>query len=235
MLIHCEDLDVGYGDLKAGRSINIRVSRGEVVALIGPNGAGKTTTLLTLVGELPSLGGRVFWEGKVTRAPLHVLVRKGLAFISEKKVIVSNLSVRDNLKIGHAPEKRSLELFPELEPLLSRRAGLLSGGEQQILSLARALARNPTVVIVDELSLGLAPLVAERLAMSLRAAAQRGAAVLVVEQNLRQALALSDRFYVMRQGEVTHSVASTTYRDRIDDLTEMLLPTSDGGPIEFSN
>jgi branched-chain amino acid transport system ATP-binding protein len=227
-VIACEDLSVGYGDLRAVTSINLNVAAGEVVALIGANGVGKTTTLLTLVGELPPLGGVVLWEGRPTNAPLHVRVRKGLAFIPEDKVIVSDLSVQDNLKAGSAPEDKALALFPELTRLLSRKAGLLSGGEKQMLTLATALAREPKAIIVDELSLGLAPLVAERLARALRHAADHGLAVLVVEQNLRRVLSLSDRFYVIRRGSIELDGSSAAYVNRIEELANLLIP---GGPV----
>jgi branched-chain amino acid transport system ATP-binding protein len=216
-------LDVGYGSLVAARALDLHLAQGEVVALIGANGVGKTSTLLTLAGEIPALGGQVLWDGRPTADPLHVMARKGLAFIPDEKSVVASMSVKDNLRLGRASPEEAVELFPELGPLLGRRAGLLSGGEQQILSLARALVRSPRAVIVDELSLGLAPMVAGRLVEALRRAAAEGAAVLVVEQNLRRALALADRFYLMRGGRVELSADSKDYRDRVDELERMLV------------
>jgi len=229
------DLDVGYGDLRAVSGVNVSVAAGEVVALIGPNGAGKTTTLQTLVGVLPALSGEVLLDGVPARGPLHVRVRNGLAFIPDEKMIVMALSVRDNIRLSRAPEPVTLELFPELEKLIKHSAGSLSGGEQQILTLAMGLARKPKIVIVDELSLGLAPMVSERLAQALRDAADRGTAVLVVEQNLKRALAMSDRFYMLRNGSVQFDARSDAYRDRIPYLTDFLLQAGsahhDGGRL----
>jgi branched-chain amino acid transport system ATP-binding protein len=222
-VIECRELDVGYGALTAARSLSLMVGRGEVVALVGPNGAGKTTLLLTLVGELPALRGEVLWLGEPTTAALHVRARRGLAFIPEQKSLVMGLSVRNNLRLASAPEETVISLFPELAPLLNRRAGLLSGGEQQMVTLGRALARSPKAVIVDELSQGLAPLVAERLVAALRDAASNGVAVLVVEQNLTRALTLSDRFYLLRQGRIVLSDAADSYRSRITELAELLV------------
>jgi branched-chain amino acid transport system ATP-binding protein len=222
-VIECKDLDVGYGALTAGRSLNLTVGRGEVVALVGPNGAGKTTLLLTLVGELAALRGEVLWQGNPTTAALHLRARRGLAFLPEQKSLVMGLSVRNNLRLARAPEESVVSLFPELGPLLNRPAGLLSGGEQQMVTLGRALARSPQAVIIDELSLGLAPLVADRLVVALREAAAKGVAVLVVEQDLTRALALSDRFYLLRQGHAVLSDTADSYRGRLAELAEMLV------------
>lgn len=223
IVLQAEDLDVGYGKLRAARSLDLHVAAGEVVSLIGANGVGKTTTLLTLAGELPALGGRVRWEGRPTTEPLHVRARRGLAFIPEEKSVVATMSVKDNLRLGGVSASDAIAIFPELGPLVGRRAGLLSGGEQQMLTLARALARSPKAVIVDELSLGLAPLVAERLVQALRDVAAKGVAVLVVEQNLWRTLALSDRFYLMREGRIKLSAKSADYRERTDELEQMLV------------
>jgi branched-chain amino acid transport system ATP-binding protein len=223
-VLSCDALKVGYGDLAVGWGISLGVARGEVVALIGANGAGKTTTLLTLAGVLAPLEGKVLWEGLPSTVPLHLRARRGLAFIPQDRSVITTLSVRDNLRVGSAPEEIAVGLFPELERLMKRRAGLLSGGEQQILVLARALARQPKVVVVDELSLGLAPLVVERLVEALRTAAKGDTSVLVVEQNLVRALDLSDRFYLMRNGMIELGAASDTYRDRIEELAQRFMP-----------
>ncbi|WP_329410454.1 ATP-binding cassette domain-containing protein [Nocardia vinacea] len=235
VVVRATQLDVGYGKLKAARGLDLYVSAGEVVALLGANGVGKTTTLLTLTGEIPALGGQVFWEGSATTDPLHILARNGMAFIPDEKSVVASMTTRDNLRLGGASPAAAVELFPELGPLLRRRAGLLSGGEQQILALARALVRSPRAVIVDELSLGLAPIVADRLVRALRSAAADGVAVLVVEQNLRRALALADRFYLMREGRIQLAGVSAEYRDRTDELEQMLVgatgsPSPQGRP-----
>jgi branched-chain amino acid transport system ATP-binding protein len=198
------DLSAGYGDLVAVRGVSYEVHRGEIVALFGANGAGKTTTLLATVGELPRLTGEVLWRGTATRKSLHALARDGLSFVPEAPSVIAGLTVLENLCIGRGPVEVALAHFPELEPLLARRAGLLSGGEQQILVMARALACEPDVLLLDELSLGLAPLIVDRLLGALREAADRtGLGVVLVEQQARRALAVADRWYLLRNGEIT--------------------------------
>jgi branched-chain amino acid transport system ATP-binding protein len=199
-------LTAGYGDLAAVRNVDLTVHAGEVVALFGPNGAGKTTTLLTIAGELPPLGGEVRLLGSATRAPLHQRVRSGLAFVPEERSVVPEMSARDNLRLGKGGVDGALEIFPELEPLLERPAGLLSGGEQQMLTLARSLALEPRLLLADELSMGLAPLIVNRLMARLREAADdAGVAVLLVEQQAKRALAVADRWYLLRRGEIAAS------------------------------
>jgi branched-chain amino acid transport system ATP-binding protein len=199
-VLRVSGLVAGYGDLAAVRSLDLELYAGEVVALLGPNGAGKTTTLLTLVGELPKMAGEVDYMGQPFKGPLHRRVRRGLAFVPEERSVFMGLSVADNLKIGGQPD-RALGLFPELEPLLGRRAGMLSGGEQQMLTLGRALAMKPKMLLVDELSVGLAPLIVDRLFEALVATArENGTAVLFVEQQARRALQVADRWYLLRRG-----------------------------------
>ena len=202
-LLRAEGLSAGYGELAAVRELDLEVRAGEVVALLGPNGAGKTTTLLTLAGELPPLAGAVEYLGRRDRAPLHKRVRAGVGFVPEERSVFHSLSVGANLRLGPGPTDAALDLFPELRALLGRRAGLCSGGEQQILTLARALAAEPRLLLVDELSLGLAPLVVRRLLEALRTAAdERGVGVLLVEQHAQQALAVADRVYVLQRGRL---------------------------------
>jgi branched-chain amino acid transport system ATP-binding protein len=218
-MLAAEALDAGYHGHPIVRGLNLRVEAGEICALLGANGAGKTTTLLTLAGELPALRGTVALCGEATRAPLHRRVRSGLAFVTEERSVFMGMSVADNLRVGDADLPRVLALFPELEPLLPRRAGLLSGGEQQMLTLARALARRPRVLLVDELSLGLAPLVVERLLNALAEAANRdGVAVLLVEQHTRQAMRIAHRVLVMRRGEIVLEGTGSDLRNRPDEV-----------------
>jgi sulfate-transporting ATPase len=215
-LLEAVDLTAGYGSLPAVRNLDLRIDEGEVVALLGPNGAGKTTTLLTLAGELAPLGGAVRWKGEPTHDPLHVRAREGLALITEERSIFKRLTTAANLRLGRGTTADAIDLFPELKALLPRRAGLLSGGEQQILALARALAARPSLLIVDELSLGLAPLVVDRLFESIRDAAAGGVGVLLVEQNARRALQVADRVYVLNRGRVVLTGEAAEFRARED-------------------
>jgi branched-chain amino acid transport system ATP-binding protein len=202
-LLEARDLTAGYGDLAAVRNVHLKLNEREIVAIFGPNGAGKTTTLRTLAGALLPLGGEVLWKGRPTRAPLFRRVRDGMGFVPEERSIITRLTVRDNLRLGRGAVSDAIDLFPQLGSLLSRPAGLLSGGEQQMLTLARCLASKPAVLLVDELSLGLAPVVVDHLLDTLRlAAVDSGVAVLLVEQQARRALRVADRWYLFRSGAV---------------------------------
>jgi branched-chain amino acid transport system ATP-binding protein len=201
--IATEQLCAGYGEVVVVRDVDLSVGAGEIVALLGPNGSGKSTLLLTLAGELEPVSGRVLMWGEQSNEPLYRRARQGLGFVPEERSVLMGMTVRDNLLLGRGGVEGAVALFPELEPLLGRRAGLLSGGEQQILTLGRALAAGPKAMLVDELSLGLAPLVVERLLAVLRRAAdEQGIAVLLVEQQVRRALKVSDRWYLMRGGSI---------------------------------
>lgn len=226
-MLEAKDLEAGYGDAVAVRGVDLHVSPGEVVGLLGPNGAGKTTTMMTLGGLLRPQGGTVTFAGAPLTGPLHRRARRGLSFITEQRSVFMQLPVATNLKLGRGPVDRALELFPELVPLLDRPAGLCSGGEQQILTLARALAAEPKVLLVDELSLGLAPRVVTRLLNELRAAAVRGVAVLVVEQHARTLLRHADRAYVLHRGRIALEGSAVDLLDRLDEIETTYL--SGGG------
>ena len=161
-------VDAGYGGIEVVRGLDLEVHPGEVVTLLGSNGAGKTTTLLCLAGELSPLRGEVRWEGSRNTSPLHRRAKLGMRFVTEERSIFPSLTTAENLRLGHGSTELALELFPELRPLMGRQARLLSGGEQQILSLARALSAQPKLLLADELSLGLAPLVVGRLLDAVR-------------------------------------------------------------------
>ena len=218
-ILEAEGLFAGYGDLAAVRDLDLVVGAGEIVAILGPNGAGKTTTLKTLAGALPVIKGTVRWNGEVVTSPLHQRVRKGMGFIPEERSVIGKLSVRDNLGLGRGPVEAALDIFPQLRPLLGRAGGLLSGGEQQMLTLARCLASKPSIMLVDELSLGLAPIVVKSLLSMLKTtAAENGTAVLMVEQQVQRALSVADRWYLLRHGAL--SGAGVTAKTSVSDLAD---------------
>jgi branched-chain amino acid transport system ATP-binding protein len=227
--IECRGLSAGYGSMAVVRDLDLHVDAGEVVALLGANGAGKTTTLLTLAGELAPLAGEVRLHGRLTTAPMHARCRDGLSVLTEDRSVIRGLTARENLRLAGVDPAVAIELFPALAPLLRRPAGLLSGGEQQLLSLARALGRGPRVLLADELSLGLAPLVVERLLASLRRAAdERGVGVLLVEQHVRQALSVADRAYVMERGRISLTGPVALVRAQIEDVEAAYLSAAPG-------
>jgi branched-chain amino acid transport system ATP-binding protein len=223
-LIEMRKLSVGYDGVPVVWDLDLHVSEGEVVALLGPNGAGKTTTLLAVSGLLPVLAGEatVLGAPPATRRP-HTMARRGLGHVPEDRALFTDLSTRENLRLGGVRNAGQLDalldLVPPLAPLLDRKAGLLSGGEQQMLAIARALASEPRVLLVDELSLGLAPVVVERLAPVLRRVADdHGTAVLVVEQHVGVALSIADRAYVLQHGRAVLDGAAQDLARRRDVL-----------------
>jgi branched-chain amino acid transport system ATP-binding protein len=205
LLLETRGLFAGYGEISVVADLDIEVGPGEVVALLGPNGAGKSTTLLTLAGELAPLGGSVSVFGRTNAGPLHRRAQNGLAFVTEERSVFMRMSTAQNLRVGRCAVNEALELFPELRNLLSRRAGLLSGGEQQMLTVARALARRPKLFLGDELSLGLAPIVVGRLLEAVRRAANNGVGCLLVEQHVHRVLDIADRVYVLQRGRLEFS------------------------------
>jgi branched-chain amino acid transport system ATP-binding protein len=208
--------------------IDLEVACGEVVALLGPNGAGKTTTLLALSGELPLHSGEVLIDGTPTTAPLHVRANAGMTYVTEEKSVFMGLSARDNLRVAGVDIADALALFPQLEARLDIRGGLLSGGEQQMLTLARALSRRPRILLADELSMGLAPLIVRRLLDAVREAAnEQGTGVLLVEQHVRKALQYADRVYVMRRGRIELTGPAAEMRGRIDEIEATYLAGRD--------
>jgi branched-chain amino acid transport system ATP-binding protein len=230
-LIEARGLSAGYGKMAVVRDVDLRVEPGEVVALFGANGAGKTTTLLTLAGELPPLQGEVAFLGEPTRSPMHARCRNGLGYVTEERSVIMDMSVADNLKLAAVPPAKAFAYFPALERIMDRRAGLCSGGEQQMLSLARALGREPKILLADELSLGLAPIIVTSLLKAVRGAAtERGVGVLLVEQHVRQALAIADRAYVMERGRIVLSGTSEDVLAQIDRLEAAYLATGTGAP-----
>jgi branched-chain amino acid transport system ATP-binding protein len=234
-LVEARNLSAGYGSMAVVHDVDLAVPAGQVAALVGPNGAGKSTTLLTLAGALRPLGGEVLVEGRSTTAPLHDRAGAGLAFVPEQRSVIMELTAADNLRLGRVEPGAALDLFPELEPLLPRKAGLLSGGEQQMLSLARALARRPKVLIADELSLGLAPLIVQRLLRAVREAAQRGVGVLLVEQHVHLALEIADQVHVMRRGHIAYRGSPDELRRNAGVLEDAYFTDGEAPEKEESN
>jgi branched-chain amino acid transport system ATP-binding protein len=223
-VIAAEGMSTGYAGQPVVHDVDLEVGEGEVVCLLGPNGAGKTTTMLALGGVLPLLGGQVLLDGEPTTAPLYRRARQGLAYVPEERSVFKGLSARDNLRCGGVTVAAALEFFPELEDRMGVRAGLLSGGEQQMLTLARALARHPRLLLADELSLGLAPLVVERLLRAVReAASEQGTGVLMVEQHARKAIGHADRVYVMRRGRLEMSATAAEAQGRLAEVEDAYL------------
>lgn len=221
-------LMAGYKGLTVVRGIDLRVEPGEVVALLGANGAGKSTTLLTVSGLAEHQGGTIELDG-ADLAAMHAAARAraGLGHVTEDRSLFTKLSVIENLRLGgrgdlsRLPEL--LELLPPLEPLLDRQSGSLSGGEQQMLALARALMPGPKVLMVDELSLGLAPLIVQRLLTSIRTLADAGLGVLMVEQHVEQAVRIADRVVVLARGRVTFTGPAADLRGQRDRLAAAYL------------
>jgi len=208
-----ENVSVSYGAIEALTDISLRVEQGEVVTLIGANGAGKTTTLRTITGLLEPRTGRVMYEGKqISGVASHKLVGMGMAMSPEGRGVFANLSVRENLEMGayiRSDKKgiaedmeRGFQMFPRLKERESQKAGTLSGGEQQMLAMARALMSRPRLLLLDEPSLGLAPLVVHTIFEAIDDIRSRGTTILLVEQNANAALQHSDRAYVMETGTI---------------------------------
>jgi branched-chain amino acid transport system ATP-binding protein len=228
-LLEARNVSSGYAGVEIVRGLSLEVHPGEVVALLGANGAGKTTTLLTLAGELKPLGGDVIWKGRRATAPLHRRARKGLAYVTEERSVFPKLTTRQNLVVGRCDIDKATALFPELVPLMSRRGGLLSGGEQQMLTLGRALARPTDLLLADELSLGLAPKTVGRLLRAVRAAADAGVGALLVEQRVHRVLEIADRVYLLHQGRIEFAGTAAEARASLDEIQAHYLTKDTGG------
>ena len=203
-LLELSNLDVAYGDLPALSDVSLAVEAGETLSVVGANGSGKTTMLRTISGLLRPRRGEVRFEGeRIDRLPCHRVVERGVVHVPEGRKVFPSLAVRENLELGSYPRAaRVFELFPRLAERLTQLAGTLSGGEQQMVAIGRALMARPRLLMLDEPSLGLAPLIVTEIFRTIDAIHRAGVTVLLVEQNTRQALALSRRGYVLENGRV---------------------------------
>ena len=213
-ILKVENLSVSYGNIKALKGINLRVEEGEVVSLIGANGAGKTTTLQAISGLLPVGDGDILFNGKsIKKEKSYKITRAGLAQVPEGRRVFQGLSVEDNLRLGSISVDRSSEelrseldkiykLFSVLEERKKQKAGTLSGGEQQMLAMGRALLSNPKVLLLDEPSMGLSPLFVDKIFDTIRILKEEGRTILLVEQNANLALDVADRAYVLETGKI---------------------------------
>ena len=215
-MLEVKDLEVYYGMIQAIKGISFEVNKGEVIALIGANGAGKTTTLHTITGLLSPKKGSVMFERKdITKIPAHKIVSMGMAHVPEGRRVFADLSVYENLKLGAytRKDKENLnkdlesiyERFPRLAERKNQSAGTLSGGEQQMLAMGRALMSKPRIVLMDEPSMGLSPIFVDEIFKIIQKISAEGTTVLLVEQNAKKALAIADRAYVLETGKIALS------------------------------
>ena len=215
-MLEVKDLEVYYGVIQAIKGISFEVKQGEVIALIGANGAGKTTTLQTITGMLQTKKGQIIYEGQdITKVPGHKIVAMGMAHVPEGRRVFSQLSVLENLKMGAYTQKDKKEVekilqrvyqsFPRLEERKKQAAGTLSGGEQQMLAMGRALMSNPKIILMDEPSMGLSPIFVEEIFKIIKEISASGTTVLLVEQNAKKALSIADRAYVLETGNIVLS------------------------------
>ena len=227
-MLDVRDLSVSYGTIRAVRGISLSVGKGELVSLLGANGAGKSSTIKCIAGALKASGGAITLDGRdITNASPEQVVRAGLATVPETRDVFPDLTVAENLMLGayihrrdgagnRANLERLHDLFPRLAERRTQAAGTLSGGEQQMLVIARALMSRPTVLLLDEPSLGLAPAIVERIFEMIETLKQSGLTILLVEQNVNQALAVADRAYVMRLGAIVASGTAEEIRSTSD-------------------
>lgn len=212
-MLRVDGLEVAYGDLQVVWGVSFEVPEGSIVAILGPNGAGKTTTLLALMGLLPVVAGSVtFNEVTLTGVPTHHMVERGLVLIPEERAAFASLTVEENLDLGsYTPRARPsreearaevLEIFPRLAERMRQRAGTLSGGERQMLAIGKALMARPELLILDEPSLGLAPIIVEHTFEAIKKVRDRGVSVLMVEQHVEMALQIADHAYVLDMGSI---------------------------------
>ncbi|OFZ96140.1 MAG: ABC transporter ATP-binding protein [Betaproteobacteria bacterium RBG_19FT_COMBO_58_11] len=217
-LLEARNLTVAYGGIQAVKEASFEINEGELVCFIGANGAGKSSLLKSLCGLVPAAHGAIHFQNQsITHLPVHEIVRRGIALVPEGRGIFSRMTVKENLEMGaytrndqsiNADMEKSFALFPRLKERLKQQAGTLSGGEQQMLAIARALMGRPKLLLLDEPSMGLAPLMVQKIFETIRDVSKAGMTILLVEQNAKLALAVSHRGYVMESGAITLSDAA---------------------------
>jgi branched-chain amino acid transport system ATP-binding protein len=233
IVLEAKDLTCGYGKIVAVRDIDFQVESGQVLAILGPNGAGKTTLMMTLAGLLPRIGGEVLLEGVKLPSgkPTHAN-RAGVVLVPDSRSLFTTLTVKENIDVarirGADIVDDVIDLFPSLQRRLKLKAGALSGGEQQMLAMARGLVQKPKVFLVDEMSMGLAPLVVEALFEAVRRiAAEHGCAVVLVEQHVHVALGVADRAAVISHGDLVLDRDAASLRDRPEILEQAYFGSSE--------
>lgn len=224
-ILSIKDLSINYGMINAVKGVSFEVNKGEIVALIGANGAGKTSILQTITGLIPAKSGSIEFEQKdIIKVPAHKIVGMGMAHVPERRRVFSDLSVLENLKLGAYTRKNKQEIeesleaiytrFPRLKERKNQLSGTLSGGEQQMLAMGRALMSKPSVILMDEPSMGLSPLYVNEIFDIIKEINEKGTTVLLVEQNAKKALTIADRAYVLETGKI---VLEGNARDLLND------------------
>jgi branched-chain amino acid transport system ATP-binding protein len=211
-ILALENLVISYGGIEAVKGVSLSVNEGELISLIGSNGAGKTTTLKAIAGLLKPKSGKIFFQDSLSSGHCHELVQRGMALVPEGRGVFSRMTVIENLQMGAYLRKddqiaedmeKMFQYFPRIKERAGQLAGTLSGGEQQMLAIARALMSQPTLLLLDEPTMGLSPIMVETIFDVIRQVSKQGMAILLVEQNAKVALTISDRAYVMESGEMT--------------------------------
>jgi branched-chain amino acid transport system ATP-binding protein len=232
-VLSCTDLSAGYGDLVAVAGISLQLEERQIIGIVGPNGAGKSTLLRALTGVIPLKRGSVRWgDREIGQLPADARARLGMSMVQEGRRLFPSRSVADNLAMGayHAPrqarrdrQEEVLELFPALRPLLKRTARVLSGGEQQMVAVGRALMSKPRCLLIDEPSLGLAPVIVDQIYQSLTPLMESGVSIILVEQEVGRVLNIADQLVVLHEGSAVHRGPAQQFRDDPDSLREVYL------------
>jgi branched-chain amino acid transport system ATP-binding protein len=231
-ILEIKDLRVSYGAVQALRGVSLDVKQGEIVTLLGSNGAGKSSLLRSIIAMTPSPRGEILFEGQsVLRQPTDSIVKSGISLVPEGRGILATMSVEENLELGAFHQDKSwksrlpeiFELFPIIQQRLKQSAGTLSGGEQQMLAIGRALLARPKLLLLDEPSLGLAPKIIQNIFALISRIRAAGVSILLIEQNVHMGLKVADRAYVLQNGKIVVSGTAAEMRDKLDDTQKAYL------------